>query len=441
MGNFLKYTIPTCMLLFLLSLNACDNDSNEEMEVIYTVQLSGTSTVNEGETNVSFNVELDKVNASGAAISLNYDVTGSSQSSNDFTPLSGLVSIQNGERIAVVAISLNDDTEDESDENIVITLSASRLPNNVIIGSSSSVTITITDNDELVANCTNDNSTSTDDNGCNDSPTVSNTYDDSNIENGNREIVTNSVPEHDFSNQLKNKGVSLKTETLTYLVAATPTKSNAVTSILSNSNRPRYRFGIAKNGVPMDPAPAEPFIFENTNTGEYNWDWVFEPTQNTNQVSLDCAYAHVQPDGTYHYHGDMQAYANQLVSGLGDGTTAPSEAIQIGWAADGFPIYYKYAPTANGDGVEKLNSGYVLKSGERPGDGITAPCGEYNGKYTNDFTWSANAGDLDECNGIDRTVTINGETYAYFYVITDDFPVIPRCLAGTPNDTFRLGGN
>ena len=46
-----------------------------------------------------------------------------------------------------------------------------------------------------------------------------------------------------------------------------------------------------------------------------------------------------------------------------------------------------------------------------------------DGTYTSDWVWSADNGDLDECNGI----TVNGE---YIYLITDDYPFISRCLMG-----------
>ena len=64
----------------------------------------------------------------------------------------------------------------------------------------------------------------------------------------------------------------------------------------------------------MAPAPATPFIFENTQTGEFNWDWVFEPTNTQGDdrslVALDCASAHTGPQG-YHYHGNMFEYVEQ----------------------------------------------------------------------------------------------------------------------------------
>jgi hypothetical protein len=200
---------------------------------------------------------------------------------------------------------------------------------------------------------------------------------------------------------------------------------------------------VALNGVIFAPAPASPFIFEDTETGEFNWDWVFEPTNNQgsgpNLVGLDCSSAHASAAG-YHYHGNMFQYIEEVIgAGLSTTNTAPDSAIHIGWAADGFPILYRFGPDASGN-LKLLKPGFKVKEGDRPGDGVTAPCGEYNGKYTLDYEFDSSAGDLDECNGIDREIriyTVEGyKTFNYFYVITDDFPQIGRCASGTPDPSF-----
>jgi|GEM_PF-2144846 len=283
--------------------------------------------------------------------------------------------------------------------------------------------------------CANDNSMDQNNHACTTTPS-SNSYSES-ISNGLLTVTTNGIPTHDYRNQIPDLVSDLDASTKTYDVTTSPAKATNA-SDLTNSGTPIWRFGVAKNGVAIDPAPAEPFIFTDTNTGEYNWDWVMEPNNNMDAVGLDCAIAHVQPSGLYHYHGDMAIYAEQLSTGISTGT-APSSAVQIGWAADGYPIFYYYGPTSDGAGVEKLTSSYQLKSGERSGDGESAPCGSYNGKYTNDYEYVSGAGDLDECNGIDRSVTIDSRTYNYFYVITEEFPIISRCLVGTPNQTFAVG--
>ena len=185
-----------------------------------------------------------------------------------------------------------------------------------------------------------------------------------------------------------------------------------------------------KNGVVLDPVAAEPWI--NTSTNAQNWDWNLEAT--TNGLGLDCNDAHVQPTGAYHYHGVPQGYIDEL--GI-DGNTM----VLIGYAADGFPLYYKYgyetATDANSN-VVLLRSSYAVRPGDRPGDGISAPCGAYNGKYVADWEYNVSFGDLDECNGrFGATPEFPDGTY--YYVLTDEFPYIPRCFQGTPSTSFRLG--
>jgi len=173
-----------------------------------------------------------------------------------------------------------------------------------------------------------------------------------------------------------------------------------------------------------------------------NWDWVFEPTMNQGQgagkVNLDCASAHKSNARGYHYHGNMFEYAEVLYAGIST-TTVPTGPVQMGWAADGFPILYRYGPDGVG-GLALLTPSYRLKEGLRPGDGVSAPCGSYTGKYTNDYEYISGLGDLDECNGIERDVTLQTVagtvTFSYFYVITDGFPQISRCLSGTPDPSF-----
>jgi hypothetical protein len=197
----------------------------------------------------------------------------------------------------------------------------------------------------------------------------------------------------------------------------------------------------------MMPAPATPFIFEDVNTGQYNWDWVFEPTTNIGDgrdfVALDCASAHVNPNSGYHYHGNMYEYVEGLKVGISTLNSPPAEVLQVGWAADGFPILYRFGPDKEGN-IKEMSPSYQLKSGLRPGDGSSAPCGPYSGKYTNDFGYVAGKGDLDECNGIEASITLTTaqgeETFEYYYVVTQDFPQISRCMKGNFNDSFISSG-
>ena len=290
------------------------------------------------------------------------------------------------------------------------------------------------------SDCANDNSLSTTNIGCCATPSHPSAYHES-IENDIRTIYSNSFPNHSYcyNSEQQQPDPIYKF----YEIDATPEKASTISSILRDNGRPLRHYGIALNGVILAPAPATPFIFENTETGEFNWDWVFEPTNNQGSgselVGLDCASAHTGPQG-YHYHGNMFEYVEQLQAGISMTNSSPTQPLHIGWASDGFPIIYRFGPDANGD-IKLLQPSYQLKNGDRSGDGISAPCGAYNGKYTNDYEYVSGVGDLDACNGIDAPITIstvNGpQVFDYYYVVTETFPQIGRCLTGTPSSSFE----
>ncbi|KGL63172.1 sulfatase-like hydrolase/transferase [Polaribacter sp. Hel1_85] len=274
---------------------------------------------------------------------------------------------------------------------------------------------------------------------CEDIPTSPSIYYEF-VEGNQRVVYSNNYPNHNFSY------VSPRIPEpyyRTYKFDLNPSLSEEVTSISRTNGRPVNYFGIALNGVYMMPAPATPFIFEDQITGEYNWDWVFEPTTNIGDgrdfVGLDCASAHVNPNSGYHYHGNMFGYVEELQQGISTLNSPPTELLQVGWASDGFPVLYRFGPDKEGN-IKEMFPSFQLESGLRPGDGISAPCGPYSGKYTNDFGYVAGKGDLDECNGIEASVTLTTaqgqETFEYYYVVTQDFPQISRCMKGNFSDSF-----
>ena len=109
----------------------------------------------------------------------------------------------------------------------------------------------------------------------------------------------------------------------------------------------------------------------------------------------------------------------------------------IGYAADGFPIYERYGYTIKDlrSSIKVLRSSYQLKQGPRP----NGPGNRYDGTFVQDYHYVAGSGDLDECNG--RTgVTLEFLRGTYYYVITPEFPFIPRCFRGIPDDSFKRRG-
>ena len=167
--------------------------------------------------------------------------------------------------------------------------------------------------------------------------------------------------------------------------------------------------GVALNGIPLEPGTAE--RYQNTS-------WAIEAFDANGRggLGIDWSNAHVQPNGTYHYHATPEGL---LESALKDQS---GDLIQLAWALDGAPIYYSQS--------NAYQSSWRVKSGTRP-DG---PGGTYDGTYTQDFEYISGLGDLDECNG-----TFIGGTYVY--LLTDSFPYIQRCVHGVQDSSFeRFGG-
>ncbi|MCG7519439.1 YHYH protein [Ruegeria sp. Ofav3-42] len=234
----------------------------------------------------------------------------------------------------------------------------------------------------------------------------------------NLRVSANGIPDHlvgKFPNrgnphQISEQKVNLK-------IPSNPKSNGSVTPLNLGWN-----FGVSLNGVAFDPLAAE-FWQGNPRSG-----WSYNALGGAVALGLDENYAHVQPNGKYHYHGiptsliELLDYAPNRHSPL------------IGYAADGFPIY-AMTGVVNGT-VTQMTSSYRLKSGNRPGGG--SPDGKHDGTFNEDYVYVAGAGNLEACNG---AFTVSPEypsgTYAYF--LTEAYPVVPRCFAGTPDDSFRFG--
>jgi hypothetical protein len=248
----------------------------------------------------------------------------------------------------------------------------------------------------------------------------------------NRVITANNIPDHNVGlfgggiGSLNPNAISEQDET--YTITLNPSDTGDLTATLG-ANGPVYRFGVLLNGVELDPVAAEPFPHEGITSPNVNWEWNLEAINV--QIGLDCNSAHVQASGQYHYHGKPTLYLEGLNISAADMTL-------IGYAADGFPIYYKYAysdATDINSGVVEMTSSYQLKTGERPGDGVTAPCGVYTGVYSADYEYIEGNGTLDETNGREG-VTPEYPEGTFYYVLTDEFPSIPRYFRGTPSNDF-----
>lgn len=240
------------------------------------------------------------------------------------------------------------------------------------------------------------------------------------VEDRSREISSNAIPDH-LVGAFPNRGNphEIAPQAFIFEVPDRPEIAAEITPVRLSP------FGFALNGVFFDPGAAE-FWQGNRDSG-----WQYEALGGAVRLGLDENHAHVQPTGTYHYHGLPTLLLRQL--GASDSRHSP----QIGWAADGFPIYARVGfsdPKNPASPVKVLKSSWQLKAGDRS-DG---PGGRHDGAFVQDYEYLAGSGDLDECNGrFAVTPDFPEGTYAYF--LTDEWPVIPRAFRGTPASLRERG--
>ena len=234
---------------------------------------------------------------------------------------------------------------------------------------------------------------------------------------GKCQLQSNGVPNHDFNDGQQSFPNNLSEQSYNYQITASPVFASSNTALaIGNDN------GLMLNGVKIDLLAAACFAVgdEKTGCGDMSQPWRFDPMFPANGFRVDSHNAHVQPNGSYHYHGTPNAMfaADTAV-----------ESPLVGFAADGFPIFGSWF---DDDGtVRKALPSYRLKSGTRQAvSGYTTPGGDYDGTYRDDYEYIEGLGDLDECNGMQ----VDG---VYGYFISDAYPYIMGCLKGQMDSSFN----
>ena len=246
---------------------------------------------------------------------------------------------------------------------------------------------------------------------------------------GYRYITSNGIPNHEVG-AFPNPGNpnAIRAQSYKFRVPLQP-KIAEKPAILRHD-----LFGVASSGVPFDPATAE---FWNNDRR-----WNYDALSGKINLGTDINNAHVQPGGVYHYHGLPEGLIAKLNKVEKKDARAVKEAKEkqitmLGYAADGFPIYAQQGLSIADDAkspLKKLRSSFRLKEGNRPA-GNEGPGGAYDGTFSADWEYVAKSGDLDECNGR-QGVTPEYPQGTYYYVLTDEFPFIPRSFKGTPDTSF-----
>ena len=238
-------------------------------------------------------------------------------------------------------------------------------------------------------------------------------------------LSSDNIPNHDFNDSSANFRTNVAEIDRVFSIKRDPQMAAEISQINGQAWD-----AVMLNGVVVDvrsagcykPSESRADADGNTEAGcGPNDEWMLIPLEYSTKFGADIHNAHVQPDGTYHYHGNPNAMFDDSPSG--DGSPV------IGFAADGFPIYGSYILDEQTGNYRKALSGYTVKQGSRGERTDTNPGGDYTGLYEEDWEWT-DSGDLDECNGMDY----KGE---YGYYITDSYPYIINCLKGEPDASFN----
>lgn len=242
-----------------------------------------------------------------------------------------------------------------------------------------------------------------------------------------RDLVANGIPDHEvgtFPNAANPNTISEQTVSESFTL--TPVETTTATTL----GGPRGITGMVLNGVKIDAGTAGscPDDADGNDDGcsliDNSGNWHIEALGHESfDFGTDDNNAHVQPGGTYHYHGMPEGFITLQNGGS-------STMTLIGWAADGFPIYARYGYSEASDATSALKAvtgSYQLVTttdDSRPSTDIYSL-----GTFAQDWEYVENSGDLDECNG--RVgVTPEFPNGIYHYYATDSYPYFQRCVKG-----------
>lgn len=221
-----------------------------------------------------------------------------------------------------------------------------------------------------------------------------------------RIIKSNGIPPHKVP-QLKNKrNKSIIKRKIVAKIPLLPKESSKPIPVKD------FSFGITKTGIIIDSSAIKFWLDKPSLKWEYNYFYFPKKVDQFN--------GYLNSKKEYFYKGAPLLKSNKKKTQK-----------LIGYAADGFPIYNEFTNKKNK--TKKLNSSYKLKKGQR----VNGPNGNFNGQFNQDFKFVKNSGDLDACNGR-FGITKEFKKGTYYYVLTTEYPYIPRCFKGIPDESFLL---
>lgn len=238
-----------------------------------------------------------------------------------------------------------------------------------------------------------------------------------------RDLIANGIPDHEvgsFPNP--DNPHTIVEQDVSASLSLDPVATDSATEL----GGPRGVIAFALNGVKFDPGTGGSCddSGQYCSLGDPSGNWSIEALgQSRFDFGTDMNNAHVQPDGTYHYHGMPE----RLIEKRGGNDASMT---MIGWAADGFPVYARYGhgdPQDAGSAIVAMQGSYRLITQVPESRPSTT---DYPlGTFRQDWVFAAGSGDLDECNGR-FGVTPEFPEGIYHYYATDSYPYFQRCVKG-----------
>ena len=137
-------------------------------------------------------------------------------------------------------------------------------------------------------------------------------------------ISSNSIPDHEIG-KFPNRGNphSIRERYIKLCIPNNPEKSEEAKYV-------KGTIGVALNGIQFRPNTAGSYdpLSESGHSRTGDTRWTLDIFGAKNKLGLDGNNGHVGPNGLYHYHGIATALKTNSDSSL------------IGYAGDGFEIYY-----------------------------------------------------------------------------------------------------
>ena len=143
-------------------------------------------------------------------------------------------------------------------------------------------------------------------------------------------VEANGIPKHKVGRfPSRHNPNSVEEQTHNFSIPTNQKPASQPISLHNESGRgpPNTPFGIAVNGVLFDPGTAEFYM------GDRRADWNYEALGGSVLLGLDANHGHVQPNGSYHYHGLPTGLLKKL------GVNAKEHSPLVGYAMDGYPVY------------------------------------------------------------------------------------------------------